>query len=113
STWTMVPDQGSDLINSIPVSDCDANYDQRDVEREQDYACDAGAVETFEPIYLSIATPGGLTQIRILNAVSVLDGGSMPTASLPSGLPAGVAFPYGGMTLELDVWGRGWPVDID
>jgi predicted outer membrane repeat protein len=40
---------GSDLVNAIPLQDCDLEFDQRGVARPQGAACDIGAVELAAP----------------------------------------------------------------
>ena len=113
-TWVMVPDQGSILIDYVEELDCvEDSWDQRDVARPQDDGCDVGAVETFEPVMDMVNTPAGPVWFRVLNAVQVDEPDSLTIASLSSTPPAGVVFPYGALGFEIDVWGPGWPVDVE
>jgi predicted outer membrane repeat protein len=116
-TWTMLPDPDSELVDAWETGQeggCEAETDdQRGVMRPQDTACDIGAAEIFEPIQGPISTPGGSVWVRILNAVDVDEPQVMDVADLTPAAPAGVAFPYGALGLEIDVWDDGWPVDIE
>jgi hypothetical protein len=111
-TLVMVPDADGPLVNAIPSGSCTpAAVDQRGVTRPQDGACDIGAVEIFQPLTGAMSTPGGVVWVRLLNAFDA-DGGTVPIATLTPAPPAGVAFPYGAIELEIDVWDDGWPADI-
>jgi hypothetical protein len=111
-TWVMVPDADGPLVNAIPSGSCiPASVDQRGVTRPQDLGCDIGAVEIFQPLTGAMGTPGGVVWVRLLNAYDA-DGGTVPISTLTPAPPAGVAFPYGAIELEIDVWDDGWPADI-
>ncbi len=61
-TQTLLPQQGSGLIDPIPVASCQADgasgitTDQRGVTRPQGQGCDIGAVEVAAPIPV-VVTP--------------------------------------------------------
>jgi predicted outer membrane repeat protein len=116
-TWTMLPDPDSELVDAWETGQeggCEAETDdQRGVMRPQGTSCDIGAAEIFEPIQGPLSTPGGTIWVRILNAVDVDEPEVMDVADLTPVAPAGVAFPYGALGLEIDVWEDGWPVDIE
>ena len=116
-TFTMVPDQGSPLVDAIGDEGCVMETDdQRTVMRAQGDACDIGAVETLAPIYRDVVTPGGTVSFRILNAVEgegLPELEAIPLNTLTPAAPASVAFPYGAQGLRIATWREGWPVDVD
>jgi hypothetical protein len=116
-THTMVPAPESILIDAVTGQACASETaDQRGVLRPQGDGCDIGAVETLTPILRDVVTPGGTVSVRILNAI---EGEGLPTAehialnTLTPAAPAGVAFPYGGLGMQIAVWDDGWPVDVE
>jgi hypothetical protein len=116
-TWTMLPAPESPLVDAIPTEICDEQetptegMDQRSVDLEQWDGCDIGAAEIFEPVDGEVTTPGGAVYVRILN-VEGAEGGHVDLSTLTPAPPAGVAFPYGGFEVGMEVWGDGWPADI-
>jgi hypothetical protein len=112
-TSTMPPLPGSPLIDAIVSADCSpSELDQRGVSRHQGLGCDIGAVEAFEVIQGPLETPGGEVWVRILNASGVDEPMVLDIGDLSPAPPAGVAFPYGALSFEIEVWDEGWPVDI-
>lgn len=117
-TWTMLPDPESPLVDAIDGEACpnsqdpSQDVDQRTVERAQGDGCDIGAVEIFEPIQGPMTTPGGTVWVRILNATDVDEPAVFAMSELTPAAPAGIAFPYGALGLEIEVWDYGWPADI-
>lgn len=116
-TWTMVPAPESELVDfwSADGQDgCNAETsDQRGVLRPQGDACDIGAVETLEPIFTTVTTPGGVLYVRILNAVDADQPEVIDLKAFAPAPPAGVAFPYGALGLGIEVWDDGWPADLE
>ena len=118
-TWTMVPAPESPLVDAIPMELCDGDtpfdltdsLDQRSVEIGQWAGCDIGAVEIFRPLEDDFVTPGGTVHVRVLNVQDV-EGGVADLALVTPAPPAGIAFPYQGFELEMEVWAAGWPADL-
>lgn len=121
-TWTMLPSPESPLVDAIPIDECvwegenegdlEYSFDQRGVQRPQWDACDIGAAEIFEPIVGDFTTSGGTVTVRLLNA-SGAEGAHSPLSLFTPPPPAGIAFPYGGFELGIEVWDEGWPVDVE
>lgn len=95
ATVTVLPLEGSPLIDAIPLAACTVDADQRGEVRPAGTGCDIGAVEVQPAtgdIAFQIPTDQGVIYGVAKGAVSV-DG--IGWTSALTGAPAGVAFPLG------------------